>query len=350
MQSNIRDCKRLKRPGFFAMRQSAAGLVLAVLTAFSAAAAAETPVFSLPVDCRLGESCWLVNFPDHDPGPGATDHRCGHLSYDTHKGTDIAILNDAAMRAGVDVLAAAPGTVKGLRDGMANSTRADLENGARIRGRECGNGVVIDHGAGWTTQYCHMAAGSLRVRSGERVGRGDVLGRIGRSGRTEFPHIHMAVRQGERVVNPFTGGSALSTCSPEQAADGLWDPSLKTALAYPGPQPFHLGFATGRPAKADIEAGRLSDTAFGQDAGALVFWAEAFSLNRGDEVHLSLTAPGGGLVAENRVTVDRPLAKAFWFVGRKRRGDAWAAGDYTGAISITRSGATVTRSAAATVR
>ncbi|MBO6518620.1 MAG: M23 family metallopeptidase [Rhodospirillales bacterium] len=331
------------------MRKTAAALFVAGFSVFSAVAAAETPVFSLPADCALGETCWLVNFVDHDPGPGATDHRCGHLTYDTHKGTDIAIRNDAAMRAGVDVLAAAPGTVTGLRDGMPDSTRADLESGRPIRGRECGNGVVIEHGGGWSTQYCHMGAGSLRVRVGDRVGRGDVLGRIGKSGRSEFPHVHMAVRNGERVVDPFTGRGALAMCNPDPALDGLWDPVLKAKLAYPGPQPFHLGFATGKPNKADIEAGRLDDRAFGPEIGALVFWAEAFSLDRGDKVHLTLRAPGGGLVAENRITVDRPLAKAFWFVGRKRRGDAWATGDYTGTIEITRADATVTRSAAATV-
>ena len=70
-------------------------------------------------------------------------------------------------RRGVDVLAAAAGRVLRVRDGATDvSVR---ERGARsVEGRECGNGVIIDHGEGWTTQYCHMAQDSLKVRPGRR--------------------------------------------------------------------------------------------------------------------------------------------------------------------------------------
>mgnify|MGYP003571167613 CR=1 FL=1 len=332
-------------------RKAALSAVLVLSALAAPAARAEPPVLGLPVACALGETCWLVNFVDRDPGPAARDYRCGGLSYDTHKGTDFAIRSDAAMRAGVDVLAAAPGTVRAVRDGMPDSSRSDLESGT-VRGRECGNGVYIDHADGWSTQYCHMQAGSVRVRAGDTVARGQVIGRIGRSGRSEFPHIHMTLRDGARVVDPFTGDSAIAACDAGAGAvpaGGLWDPALTAQLAYPGPQPFHTGFATGRPKKADIEAGRLSETAFPPDTAALVFWAEAFSLEKGDRIHIMLTAPGGGLVAENRVTLDRPLAKGHWYAGRKKRGAAWATGSYTGRIAITRGGETVERSAVATV-
>ena len=152
--------------------------------------------------------------------------------------------------------------------------------------------------------------------------------------------------------SPFTGESNVAACDAGAStvpAGGLWDPALTEKLAYPGPQPFHLGFATGRPKKADIEAGRLAGTSFTPDAAALVFWAEAFSLEKGDQIHITLIAPGGGLVAENRVTLDRPLAKWHGYAGRKKRGDAWAAGTYTGRIAITRDGATVEKSAAAAI-
>lgn len=310
---------------------------------------AQTPELSLPVDCVLGETCWLVNFVDHDPGPGASDFRCGSLTYDTHKGTDIAIADDAVMRRGVDVLAAAPGRVRGVRDGMPNSTAADLQSGTALRGRDCGNGVIIDHGDGWSTQYCHMQAGSVRVRSGDRVGRGDVIGRIGRSGRSEFPHIHMTLRRQDTVIDPFTGTTNAAACAVDGNVAGYWTDRVGRALAYPGPQPFHLGFATGRPRKADIEAGRLDETVFSPDIGALVFWAEAFSLKKDDTIHLKLTGPAGELIADNRVVVDRPLAKWHGFSGRKRPGDAWAVGTYTGTIEITRDRDSVTRSVTAVV-
>jgi hypothetical protein len=37
------------------------------------------PELSLPLDCKIGETCWLVNLVDRQPGPGRTDFRCGDL-------------------------------------------------------------------------------------------------------------------------------------------------------------------------------------------------------------------------------------------------------------------------------
>ena len=80
---------------------------------FAAAAlpAAAQPALLMPVDCTLGETCFIQNYPDHDPGPGFADFTCGSLGYDGHDGTDVALLSLAAMRAGVAVLAPADGTV-----------------------------------------------------------------------------------------------------------------------------------------------------------------------------------------------------------------------------------------------
>ena len=87
----------------------ATSLILMICGLFSVPAQllAAPPELSFPLKCTLGESCWLVNFVDRDPGPGYTDFECGAFSYNTHKGTDIAIADDAQMRRGVAVLAAA---------------------------------------------------------------------------------------------------------------------------------------------------------------------------------------------------------------------------------------------------
>jgi len=59
------------------------------------------------------------------------------------------------MRAGLAVLAAAPGTVRALRDGWADGA---FLAGADLAGKGCGNGVGIDRGGGWQTQLYHIAA------------------------------------------------------------------------------------------------------------------------------------------------------------------------------------------------
>lgn len=56
-----------------------------------------------------------------------------------------------------------------------------------------GNEVVIDIGGGQFASYAHMQPGSVRVKRGERVRRGQLLGRIGNSGDARLPHVHFQV-------------------------------------------------------------------------------------------------------------------------------------------------------------
>lgn len=60
--------------------------------------------------------------------------------------------------------------------------------------------VVVDHGAGVSTLYAHLA-GTL-VAVGDQVRRGQVLGTVGRSGRTTGPHLHYEVRFGAEPFDP----------------------------------------------------------------------------------------------------------------------------------------------------
>jgi len=307
---------------------------------------AAPPELTLPVNCTIGETCWLVNFVDRDPGPKYTDFRCGSFSYNGHKGTDIAIADDAAMRRGVAVLAAAPGRVLGLRDGMPYNT---APGGKITDGRECGNGLVLDHGDGWTTQYCHMQAGSLKVVKGQVVDRGAVLGSIGRSGQTQFPHVHMSVKHNRTVIDPFTGDSSIGLCKTNAETSGLWSPALRTALHYPGPQPYHLGFTD---AKIDIDAiraGKLNETRFRVTAPQLIFWAEIFTLKAGDTMTLALRAPDGRIIGKNSYTMPSPKARLTIAATGKKSGATWAPGIYEGQIDVTRDGVTVSRSAKASI-
>src|SRR3546814_7279083 len=65
-----------------------------------------------------------------------------------------------------------------------------------------GNWVAVRHGDGWVTTYAHMLKGSVAVRAGQRVARGDRLGLVGLSGNTDFPHLHFAVTLGNRLLDP----------------------------------------------------------------------------------------------------------------------------------------------------
>ena len=64
-----------------------------------------------------------------------------------------------------------------------------------------GNVVYIDHGGGVVTAYFHLS--ETLVSPGDTVTRGQVIGRVGSSGRVTGPHLHWAARYGEVTVNPL---------------------------------------------------------------------------------------------------------------------------------------------------
>ena len=135
------------------------------LVFWASSVAAQQLQLRMPVDCALGETCFIQNYVDRDPGPEYREIGCGQLSYDGHRGTDIALYDHIAMDQGVNVRAAADGIVAATRDGMPDILVTD-PNAPDVTGRACGNAVIIDHPDGWQTRYCHMKRGSLRVKTG----------------------------------------------------------------------------------------------------------------------------------------------------------------------------------------
>ena len=94
-----------------------------------------------------------------------------------HSGMDFRAMS------GSSVLATANGTV----------TAADYNGGY-------GNMVEVDHGNGLSTRYGHMSRFSSGV--GQHVKPGDVLGKVGSTGRSTGPHLHYEVRKNGNAVNP----------------------------------------------------------------------------------------------------------------------------------------------------
>ncbi len=64
-----------------------------------------------------------------------------------------------------------------------------------------GNHVVIRHGYGYETLYAHLS--KYNCRAGQRVKRGDIIGYVGSTGRSEGPHCHYEVHKDGKVVNPL---------------------------------------------------------------------------------------------------------------------------------------------------
>ncbi len=65
-----------------------------------------------------------------------------------------------------------------------------------------GSAVIIDHGLGVFTFYCHFS--KIEVKRGDVVRKGDVIGRVGATGRVTGPHLHWSVRAGGKNIDPFS--------------------------------------------------------------------------------------------------------------------------------------------------
>jgi murein DD-endopeptidase MepM/ murein hydrolase activator NlpD len=64
-----------------------------------------------------------------------------------------------------------------------------------------GNQVNLDLGHGLHAFYAHLQPGSLRVKTGDHVKRGQVLGRLGNSGNSTAPHLHFHVARGITILD-----------------------------------------------------------------------------------------------------------------------------------------------------
>jgi hypothetical protein len=62
-----------------------------------------------------------------------------------------------------------------------------------------GNNVLIEHGNGEYSSLGHLKQGSVRVKAGDRVRQGEVVGRVGSSGSSEHPHLHYQLMAGAHL-------------------------------------------------------------------------------------------------------------------------------------------------------
>ena len=98
-------------------------------------------------------------------------------------GEKVFAVADATVISAIDGL---PDNVPRTAAGFSTAVSLTMENVA-------GNAIVLDLGDGQFAYYAHLKPGSVRVKAGDRVRRGDLLAQIGNSGDARWPHLHFQV-------------------------------------------------------------------------------------------------------------------------------------------------------------
>lgn len=144
---------------------------------------------------------------------------------------------------GQNVLAPADGAVVVAEDGTVDNPAGEVN-----MKRNWGNTVIIKHSEGLYSKLSHLKKGSVTVKPGDNVHYGQIIGKVGNSGRSPYPHLHFQLQQtpyiGSKTLNyPLFGfvddGKQLLTFSYPQKGHRIKsveeNPVLKKAFnLYPG--------------------------------------------------------------------------------------------------------------------
>lgn len=137
------------------------------------------------VEAKLDERVhWLSATPAISPVKGILTSGFGYRAdpvthgRGVHQGIDIAAPTGQPVQATANAIVLRAATVGGL-----------------------GKAIYLAHGYGLTTRYGHLS--QIDVKPGQRVKRGDVIGRVGNTGRSTGPHLHYEVRVDGQPVDPL---------------------------------------------------------------------------------------------------------------------------------------------------
>ena len=277
----------------------------------------------LPVDCELGNDCVIQYYVDVDTSAGATDFQCKHLAYDGHKGTDFRVVdpNNHMM----PVLAAADGIVMNTRNHMSDNF--DHYDDSISDNIACGNGAIIDHQNGLKTQYCHLKQGSVIVQKNQRIKKGDMIGLVGQSGRSNFLHLHFSVRRNDIIIDPFTNMDQQSGCG-QPISDSLWESPVKN---YKPTLIYDSGFSANRPFKAIHGSQPIA-----RYEPILFYWIKLIGIEKGDRIVANVVNDEGAVVAEYNTDVKKDWRHYFFYFGYENKTQKPLSGQYSGDIKIMR--------------
>lgn len=278
---------------------------------------AEDFKIGLPIQCELEKDCFIQSLPDLLDTQDVADSFCQGATYNGHKGVDIRLLSLEDIKRNVPVIAPASGTIKAVRDGVKDILMTTPQDRERVKGQECGNGVVIEHGNGYETQLCHLKQGSISVQKGDHIEKGDALGFVGTSGASEFPHVHLELRKNAQWIDPVTGKKPSSSCTITPSGQTLFDTETIAYFAENTSRLIASGISGNVIEHKQLVRKGAPRQAFKGDE-AIVGWAWFINLRQGDQVKFLLEGPNGVISAITTDPLERKKASYSAFSGKRR--------------------------------
>jgi hypothetical protein len=304
----------------------------------------------MPIACNYGKDCFISNYFDHDVAKDFyKDRSCGGMSRDGYKSTDFILKNVPQMKQGVSVLAGDNGVVKAVRNNVAD-VNVEMSGIEAVRGRECGNGLIIEHKRGYETQYCHLKKDSIILKRGDKVDKGQIIGEVGLSGMTSFPFLEFTVSLDNKPIDPFTAedpitGSADIACDSPDAYP-LWDKQTEKTLIYINTAVLNAGFSSKVPNAIGAREGHYSAITIPNSARVMSFWVDILGVIKGDTLKMSIISPAGEEIYSNTKVFTSDKRHLFQFIGKKLESGkkAWDEGEYIGrAVLLRETGGVTTK-------
>ncbi len=156
-----------------------------------------------PASLSIGQSLFIPGATAIREVPTRTSTQFDWPIADGRILSGFGVLRGGQRHKGIDIRGKAGQPVRAARNGRI------VYSGSTLRGY--GKTVIIDHGDDLQSLYAHNS--TLLVREGERVARGQVIARVGRTGNASTEHCHFEIRRHDVAVDPLQhmGGAMEST-------------------------------------------------------------------------------------------------------------------------------------------
>jgi hypothetical protein len=298
------------------------------------------PVMIPPIACNIGQDCWISGYMGHKAKEDATeslDYKCGFQTSGDQISTDFTLRDLTQQRQNIAILAPADGKIIRLRN-LYDDAFSDDEKMESLKqqNKGCGNGLVIDHGEGWQSVFCHIQKDSFAVKEGDTVTTGQNLANVGYSGATQQPMLHFSVFHNQKPVDPFIGPHTppcMSTLKTHTPPESLWVKGLD--LPYEPISIIAAGFRNNVPSKEDLQEDSRNIETLRPTSSALVFYGIVLNPHQGDRIDLTIKDPNGHIIAQREFIETKQRQRQNYYVGINNKATL-PEGSYTGTIKLVR--------------